>query len=48
MLTTLIMKAVAFDPSQVSTHAQVATAYYVIGLIAIVLAMGGVFMFDAG
>lgn len=48
MLTAHLTKAVAFDPAQVSTSSQVATAYYVIGLVAICLAMAGVFMFDAG
>ena len=48
MLSAHILAAKAFDDTQVSNHAQLATAYYVIGLIAIVLALGGVFMFDAG
>ncbi len=40
--------AEVFDETQVSTHAQLATVYYVVGLIAIMLAIAGVFMFDAG
>lgn len=43
-----LASAEGFDGAQVSTHAQVATAYYVIGLVAIALAIAGVFMFDAG
>lgn len=37
-----------FDEAQVTTHAYVTTAYYVVGLVAIGLAIAGVFMFDAG
>lgn len=48
MLLAQLASAEGFDETQVSTHAQVATAYYVIGLVAIALAIAGVFMFDAG
>ncbi|WP_203045969.1 hypothetical protein [Pimelobacter simplex] len=48
MLLAQLASADGFDETQVSTHAQVATAYYVIGLVAIALAVAGVFMFDAG
>lgn len=48
MLLAHLASAKGFDETQVSTHAQVATAYYVIGLVAISLAVAGVFMFDAG
>ncbi|WP_051485610.1 ammonium transporter [Nocardioides sp. J54] len=47
-LTGRVAAADGFDEAQVSTHAQVATAYYVVGLVAIALAVAGVFMFDAG
>ncbi len=48
MLIAHLTSAEGFDETQVSTHAQVATSYYVIGLVAIGLAVAGVFMFDAG
>ncbi len=48
MLLAQLASAKGFDESQVSTHAQIATAYYVIGLVAIALAVAGVFIFDAG
>lgn len=48
MLLAQLASAEGFDETQVSTHAQVATAYYVIGLVAIALAVAGVFVFDAG
>lgn len=48
MYLSYIAAADGFDEIQVSTHAQLATAYYVIGLIAIFLAIAGVFIFDAG
>lgn len=48
MISLQFVARTTFDPAQVSTQSQVDTAYYVIGLVAICLAIAGVFMFDAG